>query len=678
MKKKGVFQPAIALMNRLRYVQKFSLISFIFFLPIGLLMYLLLTEVQSRSDFTEKEIFGNAYLRPLRKIWTDVPNLKLASQNCTDVKSFQINQAKNSQLESQIDRNFQELQAIDDKYGRFLKTAERLQATQQIWAEIKTIRTQQGACDLEKQNKIYNRLIEQVQSLRSHVGDTSNLILDPDLDTYYLMDATLLKLPAIQSTIFDTKLIIHKAAKTQNLSLSQRGDIIALLGNIRDTKEELKRNMETAFQNNPQQNLRLKLIQPVNKFTEEIDKITAQADLLLDTKFTPELNYSLLQLEQITQQTVGLWETLIQEQDLLLQNRINGFVSRQINMSIFVILILIIVAYLYIGFYLGVRQTVLKLSDASKQMVEGNITERVELENRDELADVVKSFNNVAAALVVANKEITQLYQKLEVENVRMSAELEVTSRLQEMILPKEKELSEIPGLDIAGYMKPADEVGGDYYDVLHHNGRVKFGIGDVTGHGLESGVLMIMVQTAVRTLQEINETDPKRFLDIINRTIYRNVQRMQSDKNLTLSLLDYEHGKLRITGQHEEMIIVRQNGQVERFDTIDLGFPIGLESDITDFIGYVDVELEVGDFFVLYTDGITEAENMQGEQYGIEKLIEVLQANSRRSAHQIRHAVVQDVRQFIGEQKVFDDMTLVIIKQKSEAKTLVGVNTDN
>ena len=89
--------------------------------------------------------------------------------------------------------------------------------------------------------------------------------------------------------------------------------------------------------------------------------------------------------------------------------------------------------------------------------------------------------------------------------------------------------------------MEPADEVGGDYYDILQQDGKVKIGIGDVTGHGLESGMLMIMVQTATRVLLESNLADPVKFLDILNRSLYKNVQRMKSDKNLTLSILDYE-----------------------------------------------------------------------------------------------------------------------------------------
>ena len=267
--------------------------------------------------------------------------------------------------------------------------------------------------------------------------------------------------------------------------------------------------------------------------------------------------------------------------------------------------------------------------------------------------------------LAQANQEITTLNERLKAENLRMSAELEVTRQLQEMILPREEELSQINGLEIAGYMKPADEVGGDYYDVLQHNGRVKIGIGDVTGHGLESGVLMIMVQTAVRALMENNETDPIKFLEVINRTIYKNVQRMSSDKNLTLSLVDYQQGSLSLSGQHEEMIVVRAGGRVERIETIDLGFPIALEESIIDFVGQTQINLNPGDVVVLYTDGITEAENKSGLQYGLERLCEVVKQNWERSAREIKQIVIDDVRGHIGEQKVYDDITLLVLKQK-------------
>ncbi|HEY9834406.1 MAG TPA: SpoIIE family protein phosphatase [Stenomitos sp.] len=255
--------------------------------------------------------------------------------------------------------------------------------------------------------------------------------------------------------------------------------------------------------------------------------------------------------------------------------------------------------------------------------------------------------------------------KQLKAENLRLATELEITRQLQQMLLPRERELGTIAGLDIAGFMEPAEEVGGDYYDVLKYNGSLKIGIGDVTGHGLESGVLMVMVQTAIRTLLCNNETDPTKFLSAVNRTIYDNVQRMNSDKNLSLSLLDYQQGQLRLSGQHEEMIVVREDGHLERIDTIDLGFPIGLEENIDDFISHIQVQLHPRDVVVLYTDGITEAENLGGEQYGIDRLCAVVKDNRQQSAEQIKQAVLTDVRAHIGKQKVYDDITLLVLKQK-------------
>jgi serine phosphatase RsbU (regulator of sigma subunit) len=142
-------------------------------------------------------------------------------------------------------------------------------------------------------------------------------------------------------------------------------------------------------------------------------------------------------------------------------------------------------------------------------------------------------------------------------------------------------------------------------------------------------------------------------------------VQRINSDKNLSLSLLDYQPGQLRVSGQHEEMIVVRSNGSLERVDTIDLGFPIGLEANIVDFVAADQIPLNSGDVVVLYTDGITEAENLAGVQYGIERLCEVVRVNRKHSAHKINQVVIDDVRSHIGKQKVYDDITLLVLKQK-------------
>jgi serine phosphatase RsbU (regulator of sigma subunit)/DNA-binding LacI/PurR family transcriptional regulator len=258
-----------------------------------------------------------------------------------------------------------------------------------------------------------------------------------------------------------------------------------------------------------------------------------------------------------------------------------------------------------------------------------------------------------------------RLYAMLQRENLRMEAELRVTQRLQQMLLPTEEELQAIEELDIAGFMEPAEEVGGDYYDVLNHDGQIKIGIGDVTGHGLESGVVMLMLQTAVRTLLTSEERDPVRFLSILNQLLRANTQRMQVKKSMTLALLDYHMGQLRVSGQHEYVIVVRKDGQVELNDTLDLGLPLGLMSGVAEFVQEKSIDLQPGDGIVLYSDGITEAENESGEFYGLERLCNVVGEHWNGTAEDVKDEVVADVKGFIRDQKVYDDITLVVVKQE-------------
>ncbi|HLO47935.1 MAG TPA: CHASE2 domain-containing protein [Kamptonema sp.] len=271
----------------------------------------------------------------------------------------------------------------------------------------------------------------------------------------------------------------------------------------------------------------------------------------------------------------------------------------------------------------------------------------------------------VNAQLAHYSETVTKLNDSLKAENFRMAAELNVTRSLQQMMLPKESELAQIEGLEITGFMEPASEVGGDYYDVLKCGDRVKIGIGDVTGHGLESGVLMIMVQTAVRTLLEANFKDPKEFFDILNRTIYNNLERINSYKNMTLILLDYDKGILKFSGQHEEVIVVRTGGEVEQIDTMELGFPIGMVEDIADTVATHQVELKSGDIVVLYTDGITDAIDINKVEYGLQRLIEVVKQNRDRSTAEIKSAAIDDIKRHIGQQKIYDDITILVLKQK-------------
>lgn len=324
-----------------------------------------------------------------------------------------------------------------------------------------------------------------------------------------------------------------------------------------------------------------------------------------------------------------------------------------------------------------------ELVEAVERIAQGDRDTLVQVRTQDEVGILAQTFNRMSrqlktsfetleakvaqrtTQLAQANQAITALNQRLKQENLRMGAELEITRKLQQMILPKSEELSQILGLEIAGYMEPAAEVGGDYYDVLEQDGRIKIAIGDVTGHGLESGVVMIMVQSAARALLANNETNPVKFLDALNRTIYNNLERMKIDKHLTFMILDYYEGILKLSGQHEEIIIVRSGGIIERIDTIDLGFPIGLDREISPFIAEENILLNSGDIVFLYTDGVTEAENSDGVHYGVNRLCELLSQNWQKSAEEIRQSVIEDILRHIDQQKIYDDITLLVLKKR-------------
>ena len=207
---------------------------------------------------------------------------------------------------------------------------------------------------------------------------------------------------------------------------------------------------------------------------------------------------------------------------------------------------------------------------------------------------------------------------QLKAANAHMEAELHTARRVQQMLLPPENELLEIDALDIAGFMLPADEVGGDYYDVRRVGDRIKIGIGDVTGHGLESGLVMLMLQTAVHTLLNSGEENPRRFMEVLNRTLFDNMQRMGVDKSVSLSLIDYHQGGMQIgvSGQHEKIIVMRRDKRLELIDTEQLGFPLGIERDMERFVHEHPLELNSGDGMVLYSDGITEAQDQAGNFY--------------------------------------------------------------
>lgn len=280
------------------------------------------------------------------------------------------------------------------------------------------------------------------------------------------------------------------------------------------------------------------------------------------------------------------------------------------------------------------------------------------------IGQILKVIPEVIQRIQIASEQKSQL----ERENIRMGMELDVARRIQTMLLPYQDEFDKCKDLDVSARMDTATEVGGDFYEVLPQaDGSTYFGIGDVTDHGLQSGVVMLMTQSAIRSLLDGNTIHLPEALSQINTILYKNIQnRMNDRRNLTLSLLHYQNGKVRLTGQHESVILLRKDEEKPvLIDTLDLGIYVGLTDDsFTDFVKEISFDFQKGDIMVLYTDGATEAENEKGELYGVERLMDSLPKYRHLKSNEIVAKMTEDIYLFIGRKPILDDISLVVIQR--------------
>ncbi len=372
-------------------------------------------------------------------------------------------------------------------------------------------------------------------------------------------------------------------------------------------------------------------------------------------------------------------ETLIETHGVISsQNNVTTIISL-IAVAITILIVILLTLYLSGNITLDITT----LANAAKKISQKNYDISVKTKAKDEIGDLGNAFNLMSQEIKTytenleekvhertvelenAMEEIHALNNKLSDENTRMGAELDVAQKLQLMVLPSDEDLKVIKDLDIAGIMEPADEVGGDYYDVFDIEDSTIIGIGDVTGHGLSSGVVMLMAQTAIKTAASLEQNNLKKVLSTVNSVLYNNIERIKEDKTMTLSLIDYKDNEYRIVGQHETVIISRVTGEIEVIDTMELGFFVGLEEDIEDFISEIKVVLNPGDVMVLYTDGITEAVDSSEVEFGTDRLTESIMKYTNLSATEILNSVISDLKIHIGSSKIHDDISMIVVKQK-------------
>jgi serine phosphatase RsbU (regulator of sigma subunit) len=240
----------------------------------------------------------------------------------------------------------------------------------------------------------------------------------------------------------------------------------------------------------------------------------------------------------------------------------------------------------------------------------------------------------------------------------RMEEELELARRIQLAILPEA--LPEVPGYEIHGYNVPSRGISGDFYEVLQvANERCAFIVADVSGKGIAAALLTASLEALA--IGPIEDGLPP---DVVCRRLSRLLYaRTPPEKYATafLGILEPDSGRVSYTSAgHNPALLVRSNGEVERLTSTSV--PIGLLP--TGSFEKRSVALEPGDLLVLYTDGITEAENPEEEEYGIERLVDVCRAHHREKPKLLAARIDLDLERFVRGVPFADDRTVVMLRR--------------
>ncbi|QTA87219.1 PPM-type phosphatase domain-containing protein [Desulfonema magnum] len=291
-----------------------------------------------------------------------------------------------------------------------------------------------------------------------------------------------------------------------------------------------------------------------------------------------------------------------------------------------------------------------RLAEDVRVIASGNLEKSVYSERNDELGQLVSDVEKMRLAIKALTEDVR--------EQERLKKEMEVAQKIQTVLLPKKPNML---GYDIAATLRPSEEVGGDYYDVISVGGYKWIVIGDVSGHGLTSGLVMMMVQTAIHTvLLRHPSIDPSDMLAAINKTIYLNIQKMDEAKHMTIVVLAVsQNGHFTFSGLHEDILIRRSRTEkLERIKTN--GMWIGMEPDISEMLSTDSLDMETGDTMVLYTDGIIEAMKPEGGFFGQESLEEIVERCGDKSALEIHKEIMDALASFEKP----DDVTLFVMKR--------------
>ena len=302
----------------------------------------------------------------------------------------------------------------------------------------------------------------------------------------------------------------------------------------------------------------------------------------------------------------------------------------------------------------AIVRPIYQLAAAMKELQSGNFDADAHITTGDELQTLSEAFHTMG-------QELKDNLKRKE-EQERLRREMELARRIQTAILPNHFQHD---GLEIEATMLTAEEVGGDYYDVLHDNdGTLWLGIGDVSGHGVTPGLIMLMAQTIHTTVATHFHHRPAEVVAAINRVLYHNVrERLGEDHFMTFTALKYlGEGEFEHAGAHLTMLIYRRAANaIEQIKTD--GVFLNFIPEIADVTTNGSFRLEIGDVLALYTDGLTESFAPDGTMLDLSGFQRIVMAHAEEPLLAMRDGILHDVLDWCHQERK-DDMSLLLVRR--------------
>jgi serine phosphatase RsbU (regulator of sigma subunit) len=260
-------------------------------------------------------------------------------------------------------------------------------------------------------------------------------------------------------------------------------------------------------------------------------------------------------------------------------------------------------------------------------------------------------------------KQKEQLDATVRHQRDQLLRDLELAAQVQTMFLPTHR--PSIPGLEIAGMMQPARGVSGDYYDYMPVNDHaLQLVIADVAGKGVPAALLMAATAAAV----QLETREKRNMLEMVNRLNGSLHSLSGSNRYVTLLLADIDARKQSLSyvncGHNPALLYQAKTGAVVTMNSSC--FPIGMFDSLTCAMN--PVALTAGDILVLYTDGVIEAENSQGEEFGMERLSTLIHRGRMLSSDELMNHILESIADFSRNVAFEDDVTILVVKFKFDS----------